>query len=96
MTDARKLADLIESWNRRGILSEGFSKSALVAEIVTALTGTRYVSLRPAAWLHKEHGNAYVITDRIKQLWIDAGNPGHVENYTIPLYTGSDISGGST
>ena len=52
----------------------------------------QYVSLRPAAWLHKEHGNAYVITDRIKQLWIDAGNPGHVENYTIPLYTGSDIS----
>jgi hypothetical protein len=37
------------------------------------------------AWLHAEHGNAYVITDRVKDLWKQV-DPRHVENYTVPLY----------
>lgn len=41
---------------------------------------------KPIAWLHKIHPTAYVITNRVKQLWVKCGNPEHVENYTIPLY----------
>jgi hypothetical protein len=37
------------------------------------------------AWLHAEHGNAYVITDRVKDLWKQV-DPRHVDNYTVPLY----------
>lgn len=40
---------------------------------------------RPSAWLHNRHSTAYVITDRVKEIWL-AADPEHVENYTIPLY----------
>lgn len=39
----------------------------------------------PAAWLHAEHRTAYVITNRVKEIWLGA-DPKHVEHYTIPLY----------
>lgn len=40
---------------------------------------------QPVAWLHKEHGDAYVISARVKEIW-EQVNPKHVENYTVPLY----------
>ena len=40
---------------------------------------------KPGAWLHCSHPEAYVITDRVKEIWL-ACNPRHVEHYTIPLF----------
>jgi hypothetical protein len=39
----------------------------------------------PVAWLHKDKSTAFVITDRVKQIWLEV-DAKHVENYTIPLY----------
>lgn len=39
----------------------------------------------PDAWLHEDQQSAYVITDRVKGLWL-ASWPKQVEHYTIPLY----------
>jgi hypothetical protein len=44
---------------------------------------------RPVAWLHKDHPTAHVITDKVKRLWL-AVRPKHVENYTIPVYSGDN------
>lgn len=40
---------------------------------------------RVVAWLHSNHRTAYVITDRVKDVWLRV-DPSHVEYYTIPLY----------
>jgi len=37
------------------------------------------------AWLHKNHPDAYCITDAVKNVWLSV-DPKTVENYTIPLY----------
>lgn len=47
------------------------------------------VARKPVAWLHVIHPSAHVITDRVKELWIAAGSPKQVENYTMPLYAES-------
>jgi len=39
----------------------------------------------PVAWLHADHRTAYVITDKVKQVWLQV-DPKHVEHYTVPLY----------
>ena len=42
-------------------------------------------AVEPAAWLHIKHPTAYVITDRVKCIWLKCKEQ-HVERYTIPLY----------
>jgi hypothetical protein len=40
----------------------------------------------PVAWAHDTRGDAFVISDAVKRLWLNA-KPSHVEHYTIPLFT---------
>ena len=45
----------------------------------------------PVAWMHVHHTTAYVITDRVKGIWLEVDSK-HVEHYTIPLYTAAPIN----
>jgi hypothetical protein len=40
----------------------------------------------PVAWLHKDYATAYVITNRVKDLW-EKVDQKHVQNYTVPLFS---------
>lgn len=42
------------------------------------------MSDKPVAWLHATKGTSHVITDRVKEIWMQV-DPKHVENYTAPL-----------
>lgn len=50
---------------------------------------------RLVGWLHRTHPTAYIITARAKELWLRAGKPEHVENYTVPVYLGESLAGPS-
>jgi hypothetical protein len=43
------------------------------------------------AWLHKDKQSAFVITEKVKQIW-EGCNTNMVENYTIPLVLESELS----
>jgi len=40
----------------------------------------------PVAWMHDTKGDAYVISNVVKKLWLNS-KPSRVKHYTIPLYT---------
>ncbi len=42
--------------------------------------------ITPVAWLHENYPDAYVITNRVKNIWLGC-DPKHVEHYTIPIYS---------
>jgi hypothetical protein len=79
-------------WIITGVKGEHYAckPDIFAATYEAADTPPQYVQGEPIAWLHRDHVTAYVITDRVKGIWLNV-DPKHVENYTIPLYR-RDIS----
>jgi len=72
-------------WAGSGYLFEDRKLAERVLQLLDVIEAAMSDPRVPVAWLHADHRTAYVITDKVKQVWLQV-DPKHVEHYTVPLY----------
>lgn len=73
----------LTAYRTPGITREKSEEHQAMADAIDAHLSR---TAEPVAWAHDTRGDAFVISDAVKRLWLNA-KPSHVEHYTIPLFT---------